>query len=356
MKRKSLSMLLVLAVLLLAGACGNTNAPVTTESTSTTIKQTTEDTSQSENTTTPESSEAEVENSYYPVTITTYDASKNPVEITFNEEPKRVLAVYQSSIENLLALGLGDKIIATAQLDIEVKPEWKSDFEKSKYYEKSPGKEEVIGLEPDFIVSWSSYFGEKKLGDVHFWHERGVNTYIIQNSGIKRPNKVEYAYEDIMNLGKIFNKVDEATKIVEDMKNKINLGAEYTKDREKVKTLITEVNKENMFRVYGTDSIGGDVASQVGADLVFDKNSTVGAEDVINANPDVIFTIYYGDAIAKDEAIKRLTENESIQSVNAIKNSKVYAINLSEVYASGVRTADAIDSIIKGIYPDLEIE
>lgn len=343
MKKRLLSILLILLLLFTFTACKKDNHEVDKKEVSEKV----------------ESSEkkGEFKDSYYPVTITTYDAQKNPVDITFDKEPEKVLAVYQSSIENLLALGVGDKIIASAQLDIEVKPEWKSDFEKSKYYDNSPGKEEVIGLNPDFIVSWSSYFGEKKLGDVPFWHERGINTYIIQNSGIKSPNKIEYAFEDIMNLGKIFNKVDKATKIVQEMKDKIKKGSDYTKDKPRVKTLITEVNKENMFRVYGEDSIGGDVASQVGAELVIDKNSkNLGAEDIIKANPDVIFTIYYGDSIAKDEAIKRLTENESIKSVNAIKNGKVFAMNLSEVYASGVRTADAIDSIIKGIYPDLKMD
>ena len=59
--------------------------------------------------------------SHYPVTITTYNYLKEPVEITFDKAPERVVAIYQNSIETLLALGLEDKIVAAAGLDHDVK-------------------------------------------------------------------------------------------------------------------------------------------------------------------------------------------------------------------------------------------
>ncbi len=61
---------------------------------------------------------------YYPVTITTYNYDMEPVEITFTEAPKNVVAVYQNSIETLLALGLEDTIVYASGLDHEVKDEF----------------------------------------------------------------------------------------------------------------------------------------------------------------------------------------------------------------------------------------
>lgn len=288
--------------------------------------------------------------SYYPVTISTYNTKGEEIKLTFDKAPEKVLAVYQSPIENLLALGLGDKIIAAAGLDGDVKDEHKEAFSKIKYYDAAPTKEEVLGIEADMIVSWYSYFLEKQLGDVEFWHEREIPTYIIQNSGVRGDNKIEYTYQDIMNLGIIFNKVDRAKEIVEEMKNKISEAKEKSKQKEKIKTLIIEVAKDNMFRVYGKNSIGGEIATEVGAELVIDKNASHGAEDLIKANPDVIFTIYYGDSIAKDQAINGILNNDALQNISAVKNKRVEAINLSEIYASGVRTMDAIDSIVDGLY------
>lgn len=293
------------------------------------------------------------QSSHYPVTITTYNYAKQPVKVTFKESPKKVLAVYQNSIETLLALGLQDKIIAAAGLDHDVKDEYKSAFNKLKYYEKLPGKEEVIGLQPDFILGWYSVFGEKKLGDVGFWHERGINTYMSQNSGVIKPNTLQNEYDDILNIGKIFDVEDKANEIVNTMKKEIEKVKDVAKGKEKVKAVILEVKKEGVYRIYGEDSIGGDIAKQVGADLVAKSNGTIGNEDLVKLNPDVIFTVYYGKEIDRDSALKKIMNNPALSSVSAIRSKRVNPIMLSEVYSSGIRTLDGIKTISKGLHPEL---
>lgn len=287
---------------------------------------------------------------YYPITIKTYGYDKEPREIVIKEEPKKVLAIYQNSIETLLALGLEDKIVGAAGLDHDVKDEFVYQFETVKYYDNIPSKEEVIGMEPDFILSWYSLFDEKRLGEVDFWHDRGTNTYMAQNSGVKRPDSLENEYEDIINIGRIFNVEERANKLVEDMKRSIENAGELVGE-EKVRAIIVEIAKDNMYRVYGEDSIGGNIASQVGADLVGKENGNIGAEDLVNLNPEVIFTVYYGDSIDKDEALNSIRNNKALSSVDAVKNDRIRPIMLSEVYASGIRTMDGINSIIEGLYP-----
>ncbi|WP_312578284.1 ABC transporter substrate-binding protein [Clostridium sp.] len=310
------------------------------------------------NTETTPKTESKVEDnnkqsSHYPVTITTYNYAKEPVKVTFEKSPEKVVAVYQNSIETLLALGLQDKIIATAGLDHDVKEEFKDAFSKIKYYEKVPTKEEVIGLQPDFILSWYSLFGEKKLGDVGFWHERNVNTYISQNSGVISPNTLQNEYDDILNMGKIFDVEDKANEIVNTMKSEIDKAKDFVKGKESVKAVILEVQKDGVYRVYGEDSIGGDIAKQVGADLVAKSNGKIGNEDLIKLNPDVIFTVYYGEEIDRDSALKSIMDNPALSSVSAIKSKRVNSIMLSEVYSSGIRTLDGIKTISKGLYPEL---
>lgn len=289
----------------------------------------------------------------YPLEIQTYNFAKEPVTITFEKAPEKVVAVYQNSIETLLALGLEDRIVAAAGLDHDVKEEYKDAFSKIKYYENVPTKEEVIGLEPDFILSWYSLFDEKKLGDVDFWHERGINTYMAQNSGVVKPNSIQNEYDDILNMGKIFNVEDKANEIVDTMKETIKEAKDFSKDLEPVKTVILETESDNMFRIYGEDSIGGNMATQVGADLVAKENGKIGAEDLVNLNPEVIFTVYYGDSIDRDTALESIINNPALSSISAVQNNRVHPIMLSEVYASGIRTLDGIISISKGLYPDL---
>ncbi len=297
--------------------------------------------------------EAEDEKSNYPVKITTYNYQKEPIEITFEKAPERVLAVYQNSIETLLALGLEDKIIAASGLDHDVKNEYKNAFADVKYYENRPSKEEVIGIGPDFILSWVSLFGEKNLGDVDFWHERDINTYMAQNTVLK-PNTLENEYEDIINLGKIFDVEEKANEIVNNMKKKIEEAKKFSENLPLVETVILEINADNMYRIYGEESIGGNIANVVGADLVARENGQIGAEDLVKLNPEVIFTVYYGDAIVEEASLDAIMNNPALSSISAIKNNRVHPIMLSEVYASGIRTLDGIISISNGLYPELK--
>lgn len=179
--------------------------------------------------------------SRYPITITNYNYAKEPIEITFEKAPERVLAVYQNSIETLLALGLEDHILAASGLDHEVKPEWKA-FSKVNYLtEFAPDKETVVMMQPDFILSWNSLFGEKKLGEVDYWHNNGIKTYIATNTAA--PDRtLENEYADILNIGKIFNVEDKAEALVfNEIKAEVKRVQEHTANAaRKKKVLIIE--------------------------------------------------------------------------------------------------------------------
>ena len=137
------------------------------------------------------------------------------------------------------------------------------------------------------------------------------------------------------------------------MKTEIAAAKKHVEGKTKVKAIIIEVEKEGQYRVYGERTIGGQIAMQVGADLVGKDKKGIGKEELIELNPDVIFTVYFGDYIEKDQSIEMLTKDNALQSIAALQNKKVFPINLSEVYASGIRTYDGIKTIISGLYPDL---
>ena len=100
--------------------------------------------------------DAEGTKTEYPLTITTYDYDGNEIETTYEKAPEKVLAVYQGSIETMLALGLEDRLVATAGLDNEVPDELKDAFSKTNYLDEfTPSLETVTMLEPDMILSWS---------------------------------------------------------------------------------------------------------------------------------------------------------------------------------------------------------
>lgn len=302
----------------------------------------------------------------YPLTITTYDYDGNEIETTYEKAPERVLAVYQGSIETLLALGLEDHIIATAGLDNEVPDDQKAAFSKTEYLDEfTPSLETVTMLEPDMIFSWCSIFNEKSLGDVTNWIEKGCNTYYNTNTRPRsetenRNRTLENEYTDILNIGQIFDVQDKAEAIVDEIKSTIEQTTEAVKDmEEKPSVLILEPLGDDITN-YGASSLGGDMVLKLGAELANPDAKTVGKEDIIAANPDVIFVVYMpyaGDdpETVMENQISMIRDDEALQSLDAVKNGRLVPIMLSEMYASATRTQDGIETFAAGLYPDLDL-
>ncbi len=326
-----------------------------------------EDSAESEEMEAEASEESTAKKTEYPLTITTYDYDGNEVETTYEKAPEKVVAVYQGSIETMLALGLEDHMIATAGLDNEVPDEQKAAFSKTEYLDEfTPSLETITMLEPDMIFSWSSLFGEKVLGDVDSWIEKGCNTYYNSNTRRSTETKtydktLENEYTDILNIGKIFDVQDKAEAIVADIEEVIEQTIEATKDEEeKPSVLILEPLGEEITN-YGESSLGGDMVTKLGAALANPDAKTIGKEDIIAANPDVIFVVYMPYAGDDPETVKEnqlnvIMKDESLQSLDAVKNGRVIPIMLSEMYASATRTQDGIETFVAGLYPDLEIK
>ncbi|HCT92325.1 MAG TPA: iron ABC transporter substrate-binding protein [Lachnospiraceae bacterium] len=300
----------------------------------------------------------------YPLTITTYDSEGNEIETTYEKAPEKVLAVYQGCIETMLALGLEDRMAAAAGLDNEVPEELKSAFSKVEYLDEfTPSLETVTMMEPDMIFSWGSLFGEKTLGSVTDWLDKGCNTYYSSNtrpgSDTETRNRtLENEYTDILNIGQIFDVQDQAEAIVADIKGVIDQTIEATKDlEERPSVLILEPLGDSITN-YGASSLGGDMVTKLGAQLANSDAKTVGKEDIIAANPDVIFVVYMPYAGDDPETVKEtqlatIRDDEALQSLDAVKNGRIVPIMLSEMYASATRTQDGIEHFAAGLYPEL---
>ena len=278
-----------------------------------------------------EDSSAEATKTEYPLTITTYDYDGNEIETTYEKAPEKVLAVYQGSIETMLALGLEDHL------------------------------ETVTMLKPDMILSWSSLFSDENLGNVTDWIDKGCNTYYNTNTRPDGDRTLENEFTDILNIGKIFDVQDKAQAIVDDAKAVIDKTLTATADvKDKPSVMVLEPLGDDITN-YGVKSLGGDMVTQLGATLANPDASTVGKEDIIAANPDVIFVVYMPYAGDDPETVKNsqlavIQDDESLKSLDAVKNGRVYPIMLSEMYASATRTQDGIETFAKGLYPDVNLD
>lgn len=299
---------------------------------------------------------------HYPVTVTNYNYLGDEVSYTYEEAPQRVVAVYQGSIETMIALGLEDHVIASYGLDNEVKPEWQEGFAAMNYREDvfAPDKETVTLLEPDMILSWGSLFSEKNLGDVTGWNNKGVATYINTNTrGGGRPSTLENEYTDILNLGRIFDVEGRAEALVEEMRTAITTTLTAVEGQDSPRVAVVEPIGGGMTN-YGADSLAGDMVVQLGGTLVKPEGGEMSKEELVQANPDVIFVIYMaysGDdpETVVAEQLGAITGDPALASLTAVAADRVKPVMLGDVYAAGPRTVDGIRTIAAGMYPDLSV-
>ena len=100
------------------------------------------------------------------------------------------------------------------------------------------------------------------------------------------------------------------------------------------------------------------MVKSLGGNLVAKSQSKLGKEDIVSLNPDVIYVVYMpysGDdpQKVKQENLDKLLKDESFKSLDAVKNGRVVPLMLGDMYASGVRTANGIETISQGLYPSL---
>ena len=339
--KKTFSLLLALAMVLSLAACGGKDTPADDVDTPDTPAENNQPDTQQPGE--PDNEPAQPEDSYYPVTITTYDYEGNEIETTYEKAPEKVLCVYQGTIETMIALGLEDHVTASYGLDNPVKEEWEAGFAKMNYNEDifAPDKETVLMMEPDLIFSWGSLFSDKNLGNQPEWISNGTNTYISTNTrrgGHSRT--LENEYTDLINIGKIFNVEDKAQAIVDEMKDEIANVLEQTKGQDAPRVAVIEFL--------------GEVVAQLGGVLVEPEADSIGKEDLLGLDPDVIFVVYMARTEGVEEEMRsNVVDDPAFAELSAVKNGRVCTIMLGDMYASTVRSIDGIRTFAAGMYPEL---
>lgn len=295
---------------------------------------------------------------HYPVTIENYNTQGEPEQMTYTKPPERVVAVWQNSIETLLALGVGDRIIAGN--GVPDKKFFRKEYQEQ--YSKIPytglqllDLETTMMLKPDLLVGWHSTFMPKVLRSTEFWHKRGVNTFISRSSMIDaKPRTLANEYKDILDLGKIFDKNERAQQLVGQMQQEVNFAISQTAGYQKrPRALVLEfMGKEPT--VYGEKSLAGNIVKELHGELLAEKQRAIGLEQVVELDPDVIFVVviesHYGH---EQDMIDRVTQHKALKNLRCVKEGRVVALPLYAIYSSGVRTYDGIKIIAAGMYPDL---
>lgn len=288
--------------------------------------------------------------------IENYTANGTPLTERFEGTPQRVVAVWQDSVETILALGAGDSLVAAIGVPYPacLQKDLRTAYAHIPLRQMEiPSTEGMLMLAPDLIVGWSSTFAERGLRGVAFWQGRGIRTYIVPSSiGRGRAYTVDGEMQYILDMGKIFHREAKAESIVQTMEAETKYIAQATAGRPKPHTLILE-KLGRQYMTYGKNTLAADILRHAAGDPIT-LGRYVGEEAIVEANPEVIFVIVSeGRYREKDAARQEILDAPALQNVRAVQEGRVYVLPLYLVYASATRTIDGIHAMGRGLYPDL---
>ena len=268
-------------------------------------------------------------------------------EVTFDAAPERVVTIKSSTTEMLLALGVGDRVVATAYPDGPVPEEWAADApELPVLAERVPSQEVVLEQEPDLVYAgWESNFSADGAGERESLEALGVHTYVAP-SACKgegyRPNPLTFddVFAEIREVASIFRVPDAAEQII----------ADQTGQLEGVETV--DGAPTALWFSSGTDTpfVGAGIgAPQLILDSLGVTNIAGEIEDswapfnweaVVDADPDVIVLVD-ADWNSVEQKIEVLESNPATANLTAVREQRYLTIDFAATEA-GVRTASAV--------------
>lgn len=276
------------------------------------------------------------------------------MSITYEEAPKKAISINQHVTEVMLALGLEESMVGTAYLDDQIYPPLQEAYDKVLVLaEQYPSKEQVISTEADFIYGgWASAFNEKNLMSREELQQLGIGSY-LQSSSVNVAPELEDIYSDIRNIAKIFRVEERGETLIAEMNADIEKITEKLPPVEKpIDVLVFDSGETEVFTA--TQNFMNTLVKMAGANNIFgdiEKNwATVSKEDAVERAPEAIIVIDYGSTTA-EEKINFLKNDPALSQTPAVQKEHFVVLPLSAA-SEGVRVAEALEIIAKGLYPD----
>lgn len=285
----------------------------------------------------------------YPLTLTNCGH-----QVTVNSRPERILAIKSTSLELLLALGVGDRVIGRAFSDGPVPAEWAAAAEKIPVISgQAPAQEPVLALAPDLIVAgWESNLAADTAGTPQTLAAKGIAAY-VEPSACKepaaRPGKLTFTI--------LFGEIAEMGRLVDARAAAANLVAQQQQQLAALGK--AKPGTTALWWSSGTDTpyVGGGIgAPQMAMDAVGLTNiagdiddtwSSLGWESIIAANPNVIVLVDASWNPAQSK-IARLEADPVAAKLDAVVYHRYVVIPFAAGEA-GVRSVSAAATLSRSL-------
>ena len=278
--------------------------------------------------------------------------------VTFDSPPQRAISNDVNLTEMMLVLGLSDKMVGYTgisgwkTLDEEMRLGVKQLPELSPKY---PTKEVLVGADADFFFAGWNY-GMKVGGEVtpETLKPFGINVYELTESCIhimtKKKVSMDDMYNDLLNLGRIFQIENRAKKLVDAYRSDLKKFTQKLESIPAKKVFVYDSGEDTPFTAgrYAMPTALIEAAGGINIMDDFQKSwGTVTWEEVIDRNPEVVVIVNYGKVTAEQKR-NFMMSNPAFANIDAVKNNRFVTLEYVEA-TPGPRNIKAIKKLAQAL-------
>ena len=264
-------------------------------------------------------------------------------EVNIPTKIEKIISTAPSNTEVLMALGLGDKLVAIDKYSTDIEG---INTELPQIDFLNPDAETIIGLEPDIVIA----SGHNKTGSAEdpfkAISEAGIPVVYIPSS-----DSIDGIYKDIEFIADVVNERSKGKEIVDDMKAQVEeikaIGDAIT-DK---KSVYFEISPAPYLSSFGKSTFLNEMIEIIGAKNIFENEEgwvSPTAEAIIDANPDVIIT----NAGYMENPTEEIKSRDAWENINAIKNNEVYLVDQNASSRPSQNVIKALEQMAKAVYPE----
>ncbi|MBC6441180.1 MAG: ABC transporter substrate-binding protein [Rhodospirillales bacterium] len=284
-------------------------------------------------------------------------------ELVFDAPPERAVIADLNMTEMAFALGLQPSMVGVTGLTgwYKVSPEFMDELgDIPELAPKYPSLENLLAAEPDFFMSgW--YYGMEPGGEVtpDTLEPYGVTTFVLTESCIHvdddRPvASMDLLYDDMIALGLIFDRSDEAEALVADWRRRIDAIAEATAGREPLRVFLYDSGEERPFTSGRYAIPNAMIGAAGGVNVMADMDTSWGRtswETVAVRDPEFLILLDYEDDAGYLARLDFLKQHPAMSQTRAVINERFVPLRYAEL-TPGPANVEAIEKLARAMYPD----
>ena len=279
------------------------------------------------------------------VTIISLNASKEETELEVPYDPQRIAILDMASLDILDALGVGDRVVGTADTSLEYLQNYINDDISSLGTIKEADLEAVMACEPDVI-----FIGGRLASSYDALSEIAPVVYLATDTEL---GVVESVRRNAMTIASMFGLEDKVDELMAGFNSRIAALAEFSAGKTAIIGLVTS----GSFNVLGSDGRCSMISVEIGFDNLGDGDvtSTHGNESsfelIVELNPDYIFVLDRDAAIATEGAklAQEIVENELVMETDAYKNGHIVYLAHPTVWYTAEGGITALDIMLQDL-------